>query len=307
MPLTTGIDTGNDNQVAVFTTPTNSATIGHLSDSVPHKQPTLRETAEPHDAVPGSAGSSNGLSPHEGIFGLLNHRVGPRYHELPRNSSPHDHSRSLRPDFGEHERSQNKLYEQCLYGEAWCGMVAFCALLPQADLDGYLAAAKDNTYLARQTLFRAQQVQNAIADEKGRRAMRALLASRAAGMPAAVSREPKVGDWARAPRADGSSAVQSLGPRIQTCTLSEGQTAPAVVSSSQRRARLPQKKLVPKPDLKTRLQRLPDHSFWSARHTRTMTPSKHSQKPQTQKQNKTKAKVSLAELFQSLRMPSVSS
>ena len=76
MPLTTGIGTGNNNQVAVFTTPTNSATIGHLSDSVPHKQPTLHETAKPHDAVPGSAGGSNGLSPHEGIFDLLNHRVG---------------------------------------------------------------------------------------------------------------------------------------------------------------------------------------------------------------------------------------
>ena len=114
-------------------------------------------------------------------------------------------------------------------------MVAFCALLQQDDLDGYLAAAKDNTYLARQTLFRAEQVQNAIADEKGRRAMRALLrlTSGTAGIPAAVSREPKVGDWARAPRADGSSTVQSLAPRIQTCTLSEGQTAPAVVSSSQ--------------------------------------------------------------------------
>ena len=51
-----------------------------------------------------------------GIFGLLNHRVGPTYDELARNSSPHDHSRSLRPDFGEHERSQNSLYEQCLAG-----------------------------------------------------------------------------------------------------------------------------------------------------------------------------------------------
>ena len=233
MPLTTGIGTENNNQVAVFTTPTNSATIGHLIDSVPHKQPTLRETAKPHDAVPGSADGSNGLSPHEGIFDLLNHRVGPTYDELPRNSSPHNHSRSFRPDFGEHERSQNELYEQCLYGEAWCGMVAFCALLQQDDLDDYLAAAKDNTYLARQTLFRAEQVQNAIADEKDRRAMRALLASRTAGIPAAVSREPRVGDWARAPRANGSSAVQSLRPRIQTCTLSEGQTAPAVVSSSQ--------------------------------------------------------------------------
>ena len=155
-------------------TPTNSATIGHLPDSVPHKQPTLRETAKPHDAVPGSADGSNGLSPHEGIFDLLNHRVGPTYDELPRNSSPHDRSHSLRPDFGEHERSQNKLYGQCLYGEAWCGMVAFSALLPEADLDDYMATARDDTYLARQTLFRAQQVQNAIADEKGRRAMRAL-------------------------------------------------------------------------------------------------------------------------------------
>ena len=233
MPLTTGIGTENDNQVAVFTTPTNSATIGHLPDSVPHKQPTLRETAKPHDAVPGSADGSNGLSPHEGIFDLLNHRVGPTYDELPRNSSPHNHSRSLRPDFGEHERSQNKLYEQCLYGEAWCGMVAFSASLPQADLDNYMARARDDTYLATKTLFRAQQVQNGLAAEQDRRDMRALLASRAAGMPAAVPREPKVGDWAKAPRADGNSAVQSLGPRIQTCTLSEDQTAPAVVSSSQ--------------------------------------------------------------------------
>ena len=156
MPLTTGIGTENDNQVAVFTTPTNSATIGHLPDSVPHKQPTLRRTAKPHDAVPGSADGSNGLSPHEGIFDLLNHRVGPTYDELPRNSSPHNHSRSFRPDFGEHERSQNKLYEQCLYGEAWCGMVAFSASLPQADLDSYKARARNDWDLARQTLFRAQ-------------------------------------------------------------------------------------------------------------------------------------------------------
>ena len=151
MPLTTGIDTGNGNQVAVFTTPTNSATIGHLSDSVPHKQPTLRETAKPHDAVPGSADGSNGLSPHEGIFDLLNHRVGPTYDELSRNSSPHDHSRSLRPDFAEHERSQNKLYEQCLYREAWCGMVAFCVLLQQDDLEGYLAAGVESPASATET------------------------------------------------------------------------------------------------------------------------------------------------------------
>ena len=77
MPLTTRMDTGNDNHAAcaVFTTPINSATIGHYPDSVPHKHPTLRKTAEPHGAVPRSAGSSNGLSPQKGIFGLLNHRV----------------------------------------------------------------------------------------------------------------------------------------------------------------------------------------------------------------------------------------
>ena len=56
-------------------------------------------------------------------------------------------------------------------------------------LDDYMATARDDTYLARQTLFRAQQVQNAIADEKDKRAMRALLTSRTAGIPAAVSRD----------------------------------------------------------------------------------------------------------------------
>ena len=233
MPLTTGMDTGNDAHFTVFTTPKNSAMMGHYPDSVPHKQPTLRETAEPHGAVPRSAGSSNGLSPQEGIFGLLNHRVGSGSHELPRNLSPHDHSRPLKPDFGEHERSQNKLYEQCLYGEAWCGMVAFYALLPQANLEDCLAIAKDDTYLATKRLFRAQQVKNTIANEKDRRMMRAALTSRAAGIPAAVPQEPRVGDWAKAPCADGNNTAQGLGPHMETCTLSGGQTAPAVVSSSQ--------------------------------------------------------------------------